>query len=526
MATVYLARDVKHDRAAAIKVFDPEAASAIAIERFLREIQRAARLQHPHILPLYDSGTASAFLYHVMPYVAGESLRERLEREKQLRWQDALRIRREVAEALEYAHHYGIVHRDIKPANILLADDQAMVVDFGVARAFAAAGEEKLTQTGLAVGTPGYMSPEQASGSARVDGRSDIYSLGGVSYEMLAGSPPFTGSTPQAILGRHLADPVPPLRTVRRSVPLSVEQAILRALEKVPADRYATVTQFADALEAPASPARPRLRPKLVAGLAAAAAAAALYWVVAIRPPGIRGAGRGGGGGAADTARYVILPFVHAGGVTALHVGERLLFGSAGPGARVESQTGTSSFPARQAYAQGHAAIERWDLAAADSAFAAATRYDAQYAQAFLWLSQTRSWMAQGRAWSDTPVATWQSAAERAAAGRGRLSSRDQLLSDALLALGRGEVDRACRVWTRLTVVDPYDFASWYGLANCLSRDDVVQRDPTTASGGRLLSSYQQAIRAYVRAVQMLPSIHRSLRGGSYESVRQLLMTR
>src|SRR5207249_4755971 len=153
-------------------------------------------------------------------------------------------------------------------------------------------------------------------------------------------------------------------------------------------------------------------------------------------------------------------------------LGERLLFGSAGPGARVESQTGTSSFPARQAYAQGHAAIERWDLAAADSAFAAATRFDPQYAQAFLWLAQTRSWMAQGRAWSDTPVATWQSAAERAAAGRARLSSRDQLLSDALLALGRGEVDRACRVWTRLTVVDPYDFASWYGLGNCLSRDD------------------------------------------------------
>ena len=625
MATVYLAHDVKHDRAAAIKVFDPEAASAIAIERFLREIKVAARLQHPHILPLYDSGTASAFLYYVMPYVAGESLRERLEREKQLRLEDALRITREVAEALEYAHHYGIVHRDIKPANILLADDQAMVVDFGVARAFAAAGEEKLTQTGLAVGTLGYMSPEQASGSARVDGRSDIYSLGCVSYEMLAGSPPFTGSTPQAILARHLADPVPPLRTVRRSVPLSVEQAILRALEKVPADRYATVTQFADALEAPASPARPRLRPKLVAGLAAAAAAAALYWVVAIRSSASRGAGRGGGGGAADTSRYVILPFVHAGAVTPLNegellqdalthwsgiavvdpfqvrdalarrdgrslsgsdaravaldlgagryvrgevshigdsvrvyaalydvtrggsflrdgtvklgsklakaeaafatLGERLLFGSAGPGARVESQTGTSSFPARQAYAQGHAAIERWDLAAADSAFAAATRYDAQYAQAFLWLSQTRSWMAQGRAWSDTPVATWQSAAERAAAGRGRLSSRDQLLSDALLALGRGEVDRACRVWTRLTVVDPYDFASWYGLANCLSRDDVVQRDPTTASGWRFRSSYQQAIRAYVRAFQLLPSIHRSLRGGSYESVRQLLMT-
>src|SRR5213080_3291289 len=164
MATVYLAHDLKHDRAAAIKVVDPEVSSAIGVERFLREIRLAAQLQHPHILPLYDSGQASGFLYYVMPYVAGESLRERLEREKQLRLEDALRITREVAEALEYAHHYGIVHRDIKPANILLADDQAMVVDFGVARAFAAAGEEKLTQTGLAVGTPGYMSPSRRAG--------------------------------------------------------------------------------------------------------------------------------------------------------------------------------------------------------------------------------------------------------------------------------------------------------------------------------------------------------------------------
>ena len=622
MATVYLAHDLKHDRAAAIKVVDPEVSSAIGVERFLREIRLAAQLQHPHILPLYDSGQASGFLYYVMPFVAGESLRERLEREKQLRLDEALRITREVAEALDYAHRYGVVHRDIKPANILLANDQAMIADFGIARAFAAAGEDKLTQTGLAVGTPGYMSPEQASGSTRLDGRSDIYSLGCVSYEMLAGSPPFTGSTPQAILARHLSDPVPPLRTVRRSVPASVEQAILRALEKVPADRFATVTQFADALEAPAPAARPHLRPWLAAGLAAVAAAVALYWVFAIQPSGSNGAAAAG---SADTSRFVILPFVHAGAVTPLNegellqdalthwsgiavvdpfqvrdalarrdgrtlsgsdaravaldlgagryvrgevshigdsvrvyaalydvtrggsfvrdgtmklgsklakaeaafanLGEQLLFGSAGPGARLESQTGTNSFPARQAYAQGHAAIERWDLAAADSAFAAATRYDPQYAQAFLWLAQTRSWMAQGRAWSDTPVATWQSAAERAAAGRARLSSRDQLLSDALLALGRAEVDRACRVWTRLTVVDPYDFASWYGLGNCLSRDDAVQHDPTTASGWRFRSSYQQAIRAYVRAFQLLPSIHRSLRGESYESVRQLLMT-
>src|SRR3989454_11151033 len=621
MATVYLAHDLKHDRAAAIKVVDPEVSSAIGVERFLREIRLAAQLQHPHILPLYDSGQASGFLYYVMPFVAGESLRERLEREKQLRLEEALRITREVAEALDYAHRYGVVHRDIKPANILLANDQAMIADFGIARAFAAAGEEKLTQTGLAVGTPGYMSPEQASGSARLDGRSDIYSLGCVSYEMLAGSPPFTGSTPQAILARHLSDPVPPLRTVRRSVPASVEQAILRALEKVPADRFATVTQFADALEAPAPAPRPPLRPWLVGGLTAVAAGAALYWAFAIRPSRSSGAAAAS---AADTSRYVVLPFVHAGAVTALNEGEllqdalthwsgiavvdpfqvrdalarrdgrslsgsdaravaldlgagryvrgegshigdsvrvdaalydvtrggsllrdgtvklggklaraeaafaalgdRLLFGSAGPGNRVESRTGTTSLPARQAFALGQAAVYAWDLAAADSAFAVATRYDPQYAEGFLWLAQVRSWNGT-RPWRDAPTATWRSAAERAAAARVRLSSRDQLLSDALVELSRGQVDRACHTWSRLTTLDQYDFAGWYGLGNCLSRDDVVLRDSSSASAWRFRSSYHQATRAYKHAFRLLPSIHKALSGGSYASVRRLFMT-
>src|SRR3989454_42841 len=199
MAPVYLAHDLKHDPAAAIKEVDAEMSNAIGVERLLREIRLAAQRQHPHILPLYDSGQASGFLYYVMPFVAGESLRERLEREKQLRLEEALRITREVAEALDYAHRYGVVHRDIKPANILLANDQAMIADFGIARAFAAAGEEKLTQTGLAGRGPRRLRPEQASGSSRLDGRSDIYSLGRVSDEMVAGGPPVPGYTPHAV---------------------------------------------------------------------------------------------------------------------------------------------------------------------------------------------------------------------------------------------------------------------------------------------------------------------------------------
>ncbi len=199
-------------------------------------------------------------------------------------------------------------------------------------------------------------------------------------------------------------------------------------------------------------------------------------------------------------------------------LGERLLFGSAAPSARPESRTGTTSLPARQAFSQGQAAVYSWDLVRADSAFAAATRYDPQYAQAFLWLAQTRSW-------NGAPTATWQSAAERAAAERARLSSRDQVLSDALLAFGRGQIERACSAWTRLTDFDQYDFAAWYGLANCLSRDDAVQRDSTSPSGWRFRTSYEQSTRAYERAFQLVPSILRAQRGSSYESLRRLLKT-
>src|SRR5881227_369957 len=202
MATVYLAQDRKHHRQVAIKVLKPELAAALGPERFLREIDTAARLNHPHILPLHDSGQAGGFLYYVMHYIEGESLRDRLEREGPLPLEDALRITRDVTSALSYAHSHDVVHRDIKPENILLSGGEAVVADFGIARALTAAGGDNLTTIGLAVGTPTYMSPEQAAGVAQLDGRSDIYSLGCVLYEMLAGEPPFTGPTAQAIIAR------------------------------------------------------------------------------------------------------------------------------------------------------------------------------------------------------------------------------------------------------------------------------------------------------------------------------------
>jgi serine/threonine-protein kinase len=255
MATVYLARDLKHDRQVALKVLGPEIARDIGSDRFLREIRLTARLQHPHILPLFDSGVDHDRFWYAMPYVRGESLRDRLRREIQLPVETALDIARQVALALAHAHREGVVHRDIKPANILLDDQQAFVADFGVAAALAT-DEEKLTSTGLAVGTPSYMSPEQAT-AGQVDRRTDIYALGCVLYEMLAGEPPFTGSTPQVVIAKCIAGRVPSLRTIRPTIEPAVEDAILRALAPAPADRFAGAEQMAEALAVVCAPGRP-----------------------------------------------------------------------------------------------------------------------------------------------------------------------------------------------------------------------------------------------------------------------------
>jgi len=261
MAVVYLAEDLKHHRQVAVKVLKPELAAAIGAERFLREIQIAAQLNHPHILALYDSGDADGLLYYVMPFVTGESLRQRLEREGQLPLQDALQLTGDVASALGHAHLHGIVHRDVKPENILLSGGYALVADFGIARAVSTAGGDQLTTTGVTIGTPAYMSPEQAMAAPQIDGRSDQYSLACVLYEMLTGAPPFSGPNAQAVLARHTLDPVPPVRTLRTTVPPAVEQAVVRALAKLPADRYPTTAAFQAALTAPAPSARSLGRP-------------------------------------------------------------------------------------------------------------------------------------------------------------------------------------------------------------------------------------------------------------------------
>ena len=335
MATVYLAEDLKHGRKVAIKVLHPELSAVLGGERFLAEIKVTANLQHPHILGLIDSGEAGGLLYYVMPYVAGESLRARLARERQLPVDEAVRLSREVASALDYAHRQGVVHRDIKPENILLQDGAALVADFGIALAVHQAGGSRMTQTGLSLGTPAYMSPEQAMGEREIGPRSDVYALGAMTYEMLAGEPPFTGPSSQAIVAKVLTEQPPPLRPKRPTVPPAAEAAILTALQKLPADRWGTAKEFSDALAgtgpqrpqdaptiplavtrapAPALGALRRVAPWLgwvAAGIAAAVAARALLRPSPELPPSrlaILAPGLGGSGASSSQRHLTFLP--------------------------------------------------------------------------------------------------------------------------------------------------------------------------------------------------------------------------
>ncbi|HEV2291016.1 MAG TPA: protein kinase, partial [Gemmatimonadales bacterium] len=318
MATVYLAHDLKHDRQVAVKVLRPELAAVIGAERFVVEIKTTAQLQHPHILPLFDSGTATAkghgsrvtgpdgshdlddpetrdprpatFLYYVMPYIDGETLRAKLDRETQFSVDEAVRITVAVADALDYAHRHGVIHRDIKPENILLHDGRPMVADFGIALALSAAAGGRLTETGMSLGTPHYMSPEQATADKELSGRSDIYSLGSVLYEMLAGQPPHLGGSAQQIIMKIIAEPAPPVTAFRKSVPSNVAAAVAKSLEKLPADRFETAMAFGNALvdrqfTIPGTaaigafpPLGRRRAPLLVVGAVAVLAAALAAW--------------------------------------------------------------------------------------------------------------------------------------------------------------------------------------------------------------------------------------------------------
>ncbi|MGQ0642342.1 MAG: serine/threonine-protein kinase [Gemmatimonadaceae bacterium] len=309
MATVYLAVDTTTEHPVAIKLLNPALSGSIGTDRFLREISLTSRLQHPLIVPILDSGTHDGSPFFVMPMVDGESLRERLRRDKQLSVRDALRITRDVVSALRAAHEQNIVHRDIKPANILLKGGRAIVADFGIARAYSEAAGERVTESGIAVGTPGYMSPEQASGETRLDPRTDIYAVGCVLYEMLAGEPPFTGPTPQSIAAKQMSLPVPSVAVVRTSVPPALDRLLQRALAKAPVDRIGTAAEFDAGLEllqfglnadAGVQPAKRRRR----AWIAAAATVVVLGGAMAVLTPWRT---RVSAAALGDTTRYAVL---------------------------------------------------------------------------------------------------------------------------------------------------------------------------------------------------------------------------
>jgi len=288
MAVVYLAHDVKHQRKVALKVLRPELAAVLGTERFLNEIRVTANLHHPNILPLFDSGAAGEFLYYVMPYVGGETLRAKLNRERQLTVDEALAVTTDIAAALDYAHREGVIHRDIKPENVLFHEGRALVLDFGIALAVTAAGGERLTETGLSLGTPAYMSPEQATGDRNIDARSDVYSLACVLFEMLAGDPPFSGSNIQAVIAQVLTEKPPRVRIRRDTVPVHVEAALDRALSKVPADRYESPREFVQALSVPGpvAPSAVSVWPRRLGVMALGATLVAIGWTLVSRSAG------------------------------------------------------------------------------------------------------------------------------------------------------------------------------------------------------------------------------------------------
>jgi TolB-like protein/tRNA A-37 threonylcarbamoyl transferase component Bud32 len=332
MATVYLARDLKHDRQVALKVLRPELTAVLGPDRFPREIRIVAQLQHPNILPLHDSGEADGFLYYVMPFVDGESLRERIDREGRLPIGEGVRLLREVVDALASAHARGIVHRDIKPDNVMLSGRHAVVTDFGVAKAVSDSGGEKLTTVGIAVGTPHYMAPEQAMGEALVDHRADIYAIGVLAYEMLTGRPPFAGKSSQGVLSAHVLERPTDVREVRPGIPAPVADAVMRCLEKEPADRWQSADEMLRQLEAVSFTPSGALTPtetRPVDATPARPAAKRRWWIPSLAAAvlvfgGVGGWLVAGGGGGDRIQRIAVLPIDDISGqdevfVTAMH---------------------------------------------------------------------------------------------------------------------------------------------------------------------------------------------------------------
>jgi serine/threonine protein kinase len=442
MATVYLCKDLKEGGMVAVKVLRPELGSAVVVERFLREIEFASELDHPQIPKVLDSGLVGELPYYVMTYIEGESLRAKLDREKQLPLEEAIRIIKEVIRPTAFAHARGIVHRDIKPPNILLAKDGIYVLDFGVARAIMASADDSLTSTGVAVGTPAYMSPEQALADHNVDARSDIYSLGCVAYEMIAGIPPFVGATPQSVMARRFIAPPPPLHELRDLIPPEIEYAVMKSLTKSPADRWQKIEDFGQALSM--DPTSPSIR-----------------------------------------TQAVVLEK------------KKKWYGWAIAGTALAALAGTFGIIAysnRDNVARGRVALERWDLADAQSAFAKAISRAEDDPAANLWMGQAL--MLKG-----APITEWSPLVLRARDAKARLAADDRARADALAAFVDSRNPHRCDPLRQLVAkpdpTKPQDFISIVALGDCLSGDRRVIPDPASPSGYSFASSFQEAADLY-----------------------------
>lgn len=452
MATVYLCTDLRDQKQVAIKVLRHELGSAVIIERFLREIAFASELDHPQIPKVLGSGVIDDVPYYVMTYIDGESLKKRLDREKQLPIADALKIACAIIEPTSYAHKRGIVHRDIKPDNVLISKDGVFVLDFGIARAIIESGGDRLTSTGIGVGTPAYMSPEQALGDRNLDVRSDIYSIGCVVYEMIAGIPPFVGPTAQVIISRRFAAPPPPLSEVRDNVPESVEDAIMKALAKSPADRWATVSEFGDALRACTNDTRRRFKTPTIEFRRSSVARVAIgVGLVAVVATGVLAWSLGRGGG----------------------------------------------------FEKAQEAIQAWDFNSAETNFRNAVSADGSDARAQLWLAQTL--MLQG-----SPASQWRAYARFASEHATDLTPNDRTRAAALVSLTSGDFAAACSKMAQLAAAERQqatnNFISTLALADCLKDDATAVADKTSPSGYQFQSSYHLADSLYEGLIDRYPT--------------------
>jgi hypothetical protein len=466
-ATVYLARDLKHDRFVAIKVLNPDLGSTSG-DRFLREIQVSAGMQHPHILPTYDSGVADGRLYFVMPFVDGGSLRQRLETATALPVEDALRIARDIGIALQHAHDLGIVHRDVKPENIMFYHGTACLADFGVARAIEEM-DPGLTVHGAVVGTPAYMSPEQYA-AVGFDGRSDVYSLSTVLYEMIAGTRLYSGATVQQVIAER-AKP-PSIRAIRPKVPQTVDDLLMRGLAQLPEQRYADARSFVAAIDE-------------------------ALWTLSSPPERVSAPRR-----AINQVRQHKLAYSVGAAVVLLTAG--FAFTPLGHDvktlpARMRADVAPA---ARRPYVDGQLALEKWDIPAAQKHFALASAADPEAPSIRLWLAESFA-LARQLDREDFRIA-----AMRLGAVKTRLQGRDSLLADALVSIGMGKPAAACDAYAAQLQRDSLDVLAWYGMGDCQQFDSTVVRDPASPSGWRFTTSYHSAARSYMRAVTLQPNAH------------------